>query len=247
MTLGNKNSIQLTAIALDSRATNFRNLKIAILLVLFLSLTTALIQFSPLPLVGFFLLPPITSFFFVLDYQFVRKWQKEILNMWINGDLQLSVFYKSIQSMRMLPPKTIQSMIDTLPQRNHQEGELEQQNLSEATRRIIAKTTLTISRCESDRLIAIFLMTTFSTLAIILAILFTSWSVTTLILLIIPVFMISKWLRILRLKRLKNDISSFKNDNPNSFQAFIQNVKALDWSPISDEKKENYLSSIERM
>src|SRR5688500_16147831 len=110
-----KDAFDLTTRTIDRRAFHFRNLVVLVVLVIAVCVIWAVIVLSALPLLGLLLLLPLCGGSLVLDGHLVTRWRERILRMWVEEELDLMVFARSIASVRLLPAGTLGTMLATLP------------------------------------------------------------------------------------------------------------------------------------
>jgi hypothetical protein len=107
--------IPLSKLCISERANTYRNIVIVISIFIIGSITTSLYQWSSIPLMTLFLFFPIYSIFLFLDYRQVKIWKEKILQAWGNKTLEINLVKEIIKAVPHLPDKTINSMLDTLP------------------------------------------------------------------------------------------------------------------------------------
>jgi hypothetical protein len=109
-------AINATLRALEDRGRLFRNVMVAVVIVGGASVLFAVIFLSWTPLFGFILLVPLVGGFLILDSRRVRQWRSDILQMFRTEPHDYSLFQKTMAGFRHLPPRTVRSMLATLPE-----------------------------------------------------------------------------------------------------------------------------------
>lgn len=110
-----KEAIEQTRQVIERLARHHRNLVVAVVAVAFLSVAGAAWgqSFRPLVLLG--ALIPLCGFKILLDTISVHRWCDRLLAAWVADRLDPDVFVAAMQSLRTLPPKTMQGLLDMLP------------------------------------------------------------------------------------------------------------------------------------
>ena len=108
---GFKEAMRLTTHTIETRTARFRNTVIAIVVVGLISMASAGVLMSWLPLLGFLLLVPLCGTFLYLDMRLVSDWQKRILEMWLQESLDLGIFSNAMVTIRSLPSHTLHGML----------------------------------------------------------------------------------------------------------------------------------------
>ena len=108
-------AISLTIKTIERRAKYYRNLIIAVLLVLFCTLVWAIIsgRFATLAVCVF--LFPLGHGYFLADALLLHSWRKRLLRAWIEQDFNLQLFGRAMSELPQLPQNTLQAMLDSLP------------------------------------------------------------------------------------------------------------------------------------
>src|SRR5262249_44116717 len=141
--------------------------------------------------------------FLCLDTCVVHHWRQQILELWVQEQVDLDSFCDTISTIRLLPARTLQSMLHTLPTKKDWHT---LEKMTPSTRKAVALTLQGINLCQIDR-------TMFSTVAwtvglgfVILAMIQWSWLSLLGALLIIPIFSIGKCLNFFRFFHWKRQI-----------------------------------------
>lgn len=108
-------AMRATAGVIHTRARWYRNLVAGVAAVLLGSVLAALIAWSLAPLAGLLAVVPLCGAFFVLDGRLVLGWQRKVLSLWAEQDLDLNPLRDALTGMPMLPPRTLGGMLDLLP------------------------------------------------------------------------------------------------------------------------------------
>jgi hypothetical protein len=170
----------------------------------------------------------------------VNKWQERILQMWVQGDLDLSIFYNSMSTIRMFPQRMFQGMLKTLP---INPDPVASRNMSQDVRRSLAFTLQTLNRCQNDRTIFTSLSYTLSLFSVAMTVILKSWIPLLGLFLALLVMGASHWFRMIRLERLRNHLIEVKREKIDEFNNFIESAVHLDWSCIPKKKKVQFLST----
>lgn len=237
-----KEALHLTTQTINDRLRWYRNLVIGFVglsgVSIFLSITLKLWQ----PLLGFLFLIPLWGVFLSHDLHLVFKWQERILRMWIEGHLDLGIFYNSMKTIRMFPQRMYQSMLQTLPIPPILNYSLKK--FDSNLRRIVASILQTLNQCQRDRTILVSLCYFFTFFFLVLAILLKS----TIFLLGVFLGPLSLgfhfYLQTIRWRELKKyflDIEKYKLEDSKDF---IEALSQIDWRPISDKKRKQLFSQI---
>lgn len=110
-------AITLTRQLLDRRSARYRSLVVVISLVGFAAPAVALASWQWRPLLGWLLVPVLTCLFLVLDARSVARWRSDILDGWLAGTIDLDAFRDGLSAIKVLPARTIASLVDPLPTR----------------------------------------------------------------------------------------------------------------------------------
>src|SRR5215471_15321706 len=144
-----KVAIDQTTRAIDRRATCYRNLIVAVVLISLVSLDWAVFTWTISPLAGFFLLIPTCGGSFWFDARLVNAWRSHLFAQWVQKNIDFCAFCHAVGAIPTLPQNTLQSMLATLP--SPEDIALEQR-LSPSTRHAIATVVTVIHACHSDAL-----------------------------------------------------------------------------------------------
>jgi hypothetical protein len=108
-------AIGTTLRTIEDRAKLYRNLVVAMSIVLLASLVLAVFSRQWLALSGLVIIVPLTGGFLFLDSHLVLQWRGGILDMARLRGLDLAMFAKTISGFRQLPPDSLKAMLATLP------------------------------------------------------------------------------------------------------------------------------------
>lgn len=108
-------AIDATQRTIDARARAYRNLVIAVTLTLITPIVIALITWSWLPLLGLGLIFPLYDVFAVSDGQLVLAWQRHVLSLWTDQQLDFAPLRDALRGVPRMPTRTLDGMLTTLP------------------------------------------------------------------------------------------------------------------------------------
>jgi len=109
-------AINATLRALEDRGSFFRNLVVAVVVVVGTSVFTSTIFQRWMPLFCCILIIPMVGVYLVLDSVRVRRWRTEILQICRTEVNDYSLFKKTILEFRHLPARSLMMMLATLPE-----------------------------------------------------------------------------------------------------------------------------------
>jgi len=237
VTLGFSEVVRLTTGTIDIRARRYRNLVILFVILTVTCVAWAAIRKSWRPAVCLFFFVPACAVFFYLDGRLITKWQEKVLGAWVEGNLDLAILRDTLNSVRALPRRMLQGMLDNLPPKD-----VDLKNLSPSDRRILAATLQAIGRCQTDRtgLATLAYVTTCTSVATAAF----QWSWLPLLgsLLVLPLIAASHGMTTWRLQRLRNDLASMKQADGSGSERFLEVAARLDWGPIPREKWQKALT-----
>jgi len=214
--------------AITKRAACFKNTVIIVSVIPIVSVIWAAIQRSWLPLTPVLFLIPVSSAFLYGDIRLVNLWQDQLLEMWIQGELEIDQFSEIILSIRMIPGNTARGMLGTLPAGK----------VSKEIRKPLAMTVQTISKCHKERMafytITLLLCTIFIGFAIILKL----WILLAGCLIVLPMMGIQKLLMNYRLNQWKLKVTDAHKQEGWDLKNFNDIAYKLDWGIVSEQKKE---------
>jgi len=235
-----KEALNLTTQVIEVRVKWFRNLIICVVVVALASLILALIQFSWQPLLGLILLVPLCGSFLYLDSHLVNHWQERILQMWVQEDLDLTIFYNSMSTIRMFPQRMFQGMLKTLLINNQS---IDSRNLNQEVKKSLVHTIQTISRCQNHKIVFFSFAYTFALISMALAGMLKSW-LPLFGLLLFPLLLgISNWSNSLELQHLRRHFLEMNRQEKEKFKYFFEAASQLDWGSIPEKKKAQFLST----
>lgn len=110
-----REAIDLTLGTFEDRSRLYRNLVVAVSLVSFASILTALLCWRGLPLAGLILVVPFSGGFVYLDMRRVSRWREGILGRCRTRGLDLALFRNTLLQLKHLPQGSLQSMLATFP------------------------------------------------------------------------------------------------------------------------------------
>ncbi len=234
-------AIRLTTQAIDKRGALYRYLVVAVVLVGFASLIWALIRWSWWPLLGLISLVSLCSAFFCLDVYLVNRWRRQVLEMWIQGRIEVDNFCDTMMNLRVLPERTLQGLLDTLPA----EKKLGiREKVSPSMRNAVVLTISIIHACQFNRTISVTAAYTLASIFALCTALYHSWGTLVGLLLIPVVIVLCQGSTFLRFRKWKKQILMLCQQPEFLTDQFVAIVKKLDWKPIPERKKRQLLSCL---
>lgn len=170
----------------------------------------------------------------------VNQWQEEMLKRWIDGQLDLGVFYNAMANVRMFPQRMFQGMLKMLPIYPNPDAS---RNMSQDILRFLALILQTLNRCQNDRTIFTSVSFTLALLSVAMTIILKSWTPLLGLFLALLAIIVHIWFRTVRLKRLRNHFIEVKRNKNEEFNNFIQFAVYMDWGCIPKKKKVQLLST----
>jgi len=237
---GFKEAIGLTTRTIDMRARCFRNLIIGFAIVMIGCVIWTTTLWSWGPLLGLVLLVPLCSAFLGLDTFVVHRWRQQILALWVQEQVELDSFCDTISTIRLLPARTLQSMLHTLPTKNALRNS---DKMILSTRKAVALTLGDINLCQIDRTMSSTVAWTVGLVFVAVAMIRWSWPWLLGVLIVIPVLGIGKCLGFLRFCHWKRHILALQREGL-KLKNFLEIVARLDWNPISEQKKCRLLTTL---
>lgn len=110
-----RTAIDRTARVIERRATFYRNLVVAVVLIGVASLAVALVARSLAGLAGVLFLVPACGLFFHFDARLLNGWRSDVLARWAGGELDLAALRPALHAHPGLPRDTLDAMLATLP------------------------------------------------------------------------------------------------------------------------------------
>ena len=234
-------AIDQTTSAIDRRARFYRNLIVAVVVVILGSVVWAIFAWAWIPLLGCLFLFPICGLYFFLDAQVLQGWRSQLLEPWCQRELDFRAFQPAIEAVPGLPQESLRSMLATLPLSDDWHAEHE---LSRSTRKAIAVVMTLLHSSRSDVLLSKTLSLTLIGGSLVVAAVLWQWEP----LLGIMVGFLFLWLRqvwrSLRVKRCREGLEVVRKHpdfDQTQFQALLS---LLSWNPLSDREKETLLSPL---
>lgn len=145
-----KAAIEQTLTAIDQRAKLFRNLVVAVVAIVALSLAWALLARSLTGALLLTCLVPACGCFFYADAVLLGRWQSEMLDRWCSRELDLAAFVPAIRAHPTVPRDTLAAMLETLPVLTDLTTE---QRLQAATRQAVSTQTRAVHRARATSLL----------------------------------------------------------------------------------------------
>ena len=91
-----RTAYEATAKTLNSRIKRYKILIISIGVAVLGSIIWAIVWNSWSPLLGFVITIPLCGLFFSGDVMLINRWQRVILDLWIDGELEIGLFIDTI-------------------------------------------------------------------------------------------------------------------------------------------------------
>lgn len=236
---GYSKAIQLTTQTIDARAARFRNLVIGVVVISAICMVLTSFQCSWHPLLGLFLLVPLCGMYFSLDIGIVNRWQEQILFQWTQENLDLTIFSANISQIRIIPNKTLKSMISMLPTDN---VAIRIENLHIEQRRALALALQAISRIQHDRTTFLVLVYTITLGFFALVLFYKSWLPLLVLFLIIPVWLIRSLTISWQFNRLIKQIIKIKQKQVINLSEYLEAFAQIDWDGIPIKRKNQLLN-----
>jgi hypothetical protein len=161
-----KDALDVTTRTIDRRARAYRDLVVVISITWIAAVVWAAITWSGLPLLILLSFVPLCAGFFVLDSILVNRWRDQLLRMWVEDDLDFSVFASSIAAIRFLPTSTLRAMLASLPCDKQAPGTA---RLSKSVKQALAMAVTAIHSAQTE-------LTIVATLSYLLAVISVAWA-----------------------------------------------------------------------
>jgi hypothetical protein len=236
-----KDALELTTRTIDRRAYHYRNLVVLVVVIVLIFVVWAVIRRSILPLLGLFLLLPLCGGFLFLDAYLVNGWRDRILQMWVEEELNLDAFAKSICAIRLLPAGTLGALLATLPVNDNAPAT---GKLSTAMKKALALTLTTVNRCECDRTGFGNLAYTVAAATVSAAVIESSWMPLAGVFLVAPVFGLAHLVRAARWRGWHRALVALQREQGLEPANFVEVSAKLDWGSIPAEEKQRLLCSL---
>jgi hypothetical protein len=237
-----KDAIVLTTQTIDRRAELFRNLVVLVVVLVVGSLLWAGVGVSWRPLLALLALVPLCGFFLFLDTWLVNRWRHQVLELWAQGQLSLDGLVKGIRSIRLLPPRTLQGMLASLPMKLNNPGAFPSVPV---LRRALVATLKTINRCDNARTGVASTAYALGVVSLVLAAIHGTWMALAGGLLVAPVLATAWWLKAARWRRWKRSLLSLHCQQGLDWTTFLPAASQLDWGSVPDGKKQRLLHSLQ--
>lgn len=236
-----KVAIDQTMRTIDRRAKYYRNLIVAVVLISLISVSLTMCVWALLPLAGFFFLLPVCGLYFVLDSRFLNHWRSQLLKSWAKREIDFRAFSDAVSAIPKLPKGTVQGMLATLPSL----GDLiTEQGISPSTREAITALLTTIYTCRSDAIMFKAAIYTILGGSLTASIALWMWKPLLGILILILILFLQKWVKTCRLKDMREKTISAQKLPDFNLEKYLSFAKHLNWSPISDSEKDNFLAAV---
>jgi len=235
-----KEAIHITTETINLRMKWYRNIIVGGIGIVLITMVWAIVLMSWRFLLGWLLLLPLCGAFLYIDCRLTNKWQERILEMWIQGTLDLNMFCDTMSQVRMFPKRMLQGMMNTLP--IHPDPVISK-NMNPDIRRSLSLTLQTLNACQNDRTIFASLAFTLALFSLAMAVILKSWIYLVGLSLTPLVIGVSMGFRTIRLKPLREHLTGFKGEKTGEFEKFIESAVHLDWGCIPKKKKAQLLST----
>ena len=106
-------AIDLFTSSIDRRARAYRNLVVAVVMLVAASIGLSLGLWSAFPLTLSLLVVPVCGLFFWMDAKTVHRWRSKTLASWVLGEIDLAALCQAIRANPLLPTKTVDGMLET--------------------------------------------------------------------------------------------------------------------------------------
>jgi hypothetical protein len=234
-------AINQTTQTINGRATYFRNLIVAVVVVGLGSSLWALVAWVLSPLAGFFLLLPICGVFFFLDSRLLNQWRSQFLQGWARGELDCYSFRAAVGAVPTLPKDTLQSMLATLPLA----GDLvSEQRITRGTREAVVALVTTIHACQSDMTALRAAGFTIAGVSLMAAVLLWMWQPLCGMVAVTALPLLHKWMRQRRLKSLMARALVACRRADFNYENCLALIARLDWNPVASSEKDAFLAAV---
>jgi hypothetical protein len=169
-----KTAIQSTIAVIGRRATLFRNLVVAVVVMGTASLMWALVTRSFAGAIGLVFLVPACGCFFYADARLLTGWRSEILDAWSTRSLHLAAFREAVRANPVVPKATLEAMLSTLPT---PESVTAEHHVLVPTRKVLAAQTRSEYRTRSTVLLLDVVVSTVAATTIVAAVWSGRWKV----------------------------------------------------------------------
>jgi drug/metabolite transporter (DMT)-like permease len=237
-----KEALYLTIQTMNDRLRWYRKLIVAMMILSLISILLAILQMAWQPLLGFLFLIPLCSIFLYLDSLLVQKWQIQIIKMWRDGQLDLTIFLNSIKTIRMFPQRMFDGMLKILPETAISMFSRSSKNPDRKVRSLMISILQIFNREQKDDMILMTLIYSFISSSIVLAGILKSWMFLLGFLLIPLAIGFNLYLRTIRRKRLKNVLLELKKHASEGFENFVDIIFQMDEKPIFGKKRHQLLN-----
>ncbi len=230
-----REAYEATTRTLNSRIKRYKILIISIGVAVLGSIIWAIVWRSWSPLLGFVIIIPLCGLFFSSDAMLINKWQVQILDLWIDDELDIGLFIDTISQVKMFPKDTLQSMLRTLPERTLAD------KTPKEVKESVKITLQTINHCQVDRIV--FSTLTFSLVLGLMAFALLNWTWISLIGLPFAfiAFAMGKVFCFIRFQKWKRNIQRRKPD----ITCFVEIADKLDWGTVH-KRKQKFLDMLIR-
>lgn len=227
---------------MNDRLRWYRKLIVGMMILSLISILLAILQMAWQPLLGFLFLIPLCSIFLYLDSLLVQKWQIQILKMWRDGQLDLTIFLNSIKTVRMFRQRMFDSMLKILPENAISMLSRSSKNPDQKIRSLMISILQIFNREQKDEMILMTLIYSFISSSIVLAGILKSWMFLLGFLLIPLAIGFKLYLRTIRWKRLKNVLLELKKHTSEGFENLVDLIFQMDGKPIFGKKRHQLLN-----
>lgn len=231
-------AIALTRELLNRRSRRYRDLVIAVAVVGLAVPIAVLVVGEWRILLAWLLTIPMVGFFLVLDAWAVASWRSRLLDGWVAGTIDLDALVEGFTSIKMLPARTIASLIAGLPTRARLECFPDPKPL---IREALATMVRAIDRLLLNRLIAsVAALTIASVLVALAAALGSLWPLVA-VPIVYGIGQVAQHLSFRPPRGWANQLADWKGGGLD-VKVFVQLAGRLGWEPLPVRIREKWLS-----
>jgi hypothetical protein len=230
--------MQWTVDALGRRLKGFRNLALAVSLVILLSLVGAIGLWSWRPLCGLSVVIPLCGAFWCRDATRVARWQARVLDLWCEDRLDLDVLAQTLLVTPGVPHQLVRGMLEALPTRSKGFARMTPDQREATTRTMQA-----LDRCRWDKTALATSAYSIGVASLAGVILARSYLPLAGCLLISPLLGLFHLAADLRLRHWHRRIVSLLRPGEDR-RKFAETAQRLDWGPFPPRQKERWLAAL---
>jgi hypothetical protein len=228
---------------IERRAKYYRNLVVGVVLLGLASVGGALwLQTLP-PLSFALLLIPCCGLFYYLDAALVSGWRSRLLTDWERGEIDLSALLEALRATPTLPKETLIAMLRSLPIATTLQIE---RTVPLKSRNAVAALIKAIHSARAD-LLALRIVASFvAVVAAIGAILLKTWYFLACIAIMLPLPLLARWAKRVRLRRALGEVFIARLDPSFSDAACERLALELDCQPFVAAEIGLFVAAIRR-